>query len=543
MLSRLSIAQKLSAGFGVVILIICVLIGVARNGFSDIEETTRWNVHTYQVLDGANALLIGLTNIETGMRGYALSGQDDFLDPLKAGKAGFDKKWDELKDLTSDNPVQQGRLNDIKTTYQRWMSEDIEATLALRQTVVAGKATMDDVVKRITARQDKAKMDGMRKIIGEFESAEFKLLDVRTQQLKAAASFAIWSLIIGGIVATVVALAVAFGLSTSIRQRLNAAVEVARNIASGRLDTKIDTGGGDEIGSLMNAFSEMQARLRDMITEIKGGARQLLQSAKEISRTSDSLSASAQDQSQSASNMAATVEELTVSIGHVATSANEAHTISSDSGKHSVEGGAVIQNTLQSMGRIAETVQSSAGQIGELGRHIEQITSIVNVISEIAEQTNLLALNAAIEAARAGDQGRGFAVVADEVRLLAQRTGKSTSEIGDMIGKIQASAQDAVNQMDVGVKQVKQGLELANAASAAIEQMRSGSARIRGVVDQISMALNEQTAASQDVARSVERIAQMARTSSEGIGGAASNAANIENLAHALDKQVAQFTL
>lgn len=543
MLSRLSIAQKLSAGFGIIILIICVLIGVARNGFSEMEDSTGWNVHTYKVLDGAGALLISLTNIETGMRGFALSGQDDFLGPFNAGKAGFDKVWSELKRLTSDNPSQQGRLDEIKATYQRWMAEDIEATLALRRTVVAGQATMDDVVKRIIARQDKAKMDGMRKLISEFQGAESKLLDVRTEELKAAASFANWSLIIGGIVATLVALAVALSLSSSIRHRLKAAIEVAKSIASGRLDTKIDTTGGDEIGSLMSAFGDMQARLRDMITQIKGGAQQLLQSAKEISRTSDSLSASAQDQSQSASSMAATVEELTVSIGHVATSANEAHTISSDSGKHSVEGGAVIQNTLQSMGRIAETVQSSAGQISELGRHIEQITSIVNVISEIAEQTNLLALNAAIEAARAGDQGRGFAVVADEVRLLAQRTGKSTSEIGDMIGKIQVSAQDAVIQMDVGVKQVNQGLELANAASAAIEQIRSGSTRIVGVVDQISMALNEQTAASQDVARSVERIAQMAQTNSEGISGAARNAANIEDLAHALDKQVAQFRL
>ncbi|WP_375139468.1 methyl-accepting chemotaxis protein [Pseudomonas entomophila] len=293
----------------------------------------------------------------------------------------------------------------------------------------------------------------------------------------------------------------------------------------------------------MKAFAGMQTRLRAMITDIKGGAQQLLESAREIAHTSEALTASAHEQSHSASSMAATVEELTVSIGHVATSANEAHAISTDSGKLSTDGGAVIQNTLHSMSRIAGTVQHSAQQIGELGRHIEQITSVVNVISAIAEQTNLLALNAAIEAARAGEQGRGFAVVADEVRLLAQRTGTSTSEIGDMIGKIQSSAQEAVSQMDVGVEQVNQGLELTQSANVAIEQIRGGSGRIIGVVDQISMALNEQTAASQDVARSVERIAQMAQESSERIRGAAQGAANIEQLAHALDRQVAQFRL
>ncbi|WP_435304173.1 MULTISPECIES: methyl-accepting chemotaxis protein [Pseudomonas] len=287
----------------------------------------------------------------------------------------------------------------------------------------------------------------------------------------------------------------------------------------------------------------MQTRLRTMITAIKGGAEKLLASATEISHASGHLSSAASDQSQSASSMAATVEELTVSISHVAASASEAHGISSESGKHSIEGGAVIQNTLQSMNLIAGTVQASAQQIADLGRDIHQITSIVNVISAIAEQTNLLALNAAIEAARAGDQGRGFAVVADEVRLLAQRTGKSTAEIGEMIQKIQISAQDAVKQMEVGVEQVNSGLELANSANTAINQIRGGASQIVSVVDQISIALNEQSAASQDVARSVERIAQMAQSSSHGISEAARNATAIEQLALMLDKQVSQFRL
>lgn len=543
MLSKLTIAQKLGAGFGVIILIICLLIAVARNGFSEIHDTTEWNVHTYKVLDGSSALLISLTNIETGMRGFALSGQDDFLGPLTSGKASFDKTWDELKQLTSDNPVQQNRLAEIKSLQQRWMTDDIDATLALRRAVVAGQRSMNDVVERIVARQDKAKMDGMRKLVAELQDDESKLLAVRTKALADAASFANWSLIIGGVVAAVAALLIAVSLSASIRKRLSAAIAIASNIAAGRLDTDVDATGGDEIGSLMAAFGSMQIRLREMITEIKSGAQLLLTSAQEISRTSAALSESANEQSQAASTMAATVEELTVSISHVASSANEAHAISSESGRQSVDGGEVIQNTLNSMGRIAGTVQNSSEQIDKLGQHIHQITSIVNVISGIAEQTNLLALNAAIEAARAGEQGRGFAVVADEVRQLAQRTGTSTSEISEMISKIQASAQDAVAQMGVGVEQVNQGVELATSANAAIEQIRNGSGRIVSVVDQISTALNEQSAASQDVARSVEHIAQMAQASSEGIRGASRSASDIERLAHGLNSQVAQFKL
>ena len=543
MLSRLTIAKKLGLGFGVIILIIGVLIGLVRRGLGEIDNTTQWNIHTYKVLEMSSNLLISLTNIETGMRGFALSGEDDFLAPLTEGKSNFDHAWTELKELTSDNPIQQQRLADIKAARQKWMTEDIDGTLALRRAVVAGTANISDVVQRIAARQDKAKMDGMRKLIADLQGDERRLLGERTQALANAANVANLSMLVGGLIAAAVALLIAITLSSSIRKRLNLAIESARNIAEGRLDKRIENTGTDEIGRLLTAFSQMQTRLREMITEIKQGAVELLRSAKEISTTSDALAASAQDQSNSASSMAATVEQLTVSISHVAESAGEAHGVASDSGKHSVEGGAVIQSTLKSMSLIAGTVQDSAAQVTDLGRHIQQITSIVNVISEIAEQTNLLALNAAIEAARAGEQGRGFAVVADEVRLLAQRTGKSTSEIGEMIQTIQTLAQQAVSQMGVGVEQVNQGLELANSAQGAIDQIQGGSRRIITVVDQISLALNEQSAASQDVARSVERIAQMAQNSSQGVSGASRSANTIEQLARVLDTQVSRFTL
>ncbi|MBA1245156.1 methyl-accepting chemotaxis protein [Pseudomonas japonica] len=543
MLSKLSITQKLSAGFGVIILIIVVLVVVARQGFSQVNDNVDWTIHTYQVMGRADQALEGLLNIETGMRGFALTGQDDFLGPYDQGRQTFEQAWTELKKLTSDNPTQQKRLDDLRGVQQAWLSQDIEGTLALRRQVNGGTQPLSALTERIIARQDKTHMDGMRALLADIRGDEQKLLGARSDALQGAERFALGSLIIGGLVAALLALGIAAGLSTSIRRRISGAIEVARGIAGGRLDQRIDDRSSDEIGQLYTAFAAMQQRLREMIHEILSGSQNLVLAARNIASTSNDLSNAAQDQSSSAATMAATVEQLTVSISHVANSATEARDISADSGQQSHEGGAVIQQTLQSMGQIAGTVQTSADQVAELGRQIEQITSIVNVITAISEQTNLLALNAAIEAARAGEQGRGFAVVADEVRLLAQRTGKSTQEIGDMIQKIQGSAHEAVNKMQVGVEQVNDGLRLAQTANQAIDHIRGGSGKIIAAVDQISVALQQQSAASQDVARNVERIAQMAQQANHGIAGASRSAEEIERLAQALERQVRQFSL
>jgi len=543
MLSNLSITKKLFAGFGAILLILIVLVLTTWRGFGRVGEAVDSNIHTYNVISSADEMLLSLVNIETGMRGFIVTGKDAFLEPLNNGKAAFQKTFDDLRRLTSDNPVQQRRLDELQSIEGQWLNDDVEANLALRRDTNAGTRPISEVVNRLGEGRDKAKMDGMRRLIAEMKAEEASLLDIRKANMEQAQSMALSFLAIGGVVAAIVAVIVALTLSRSIAGRLAQAVDVAKSIAGGRLDIQIADGSRDEIGTLMTAFGGMRDRLRDMITQIQGGATRLAGMAQSISSATEQLSVSSSEQSTAASSMAAAVEQLTVSIGHVADNAREAHGISSESGQQSVEGGTVIQNTLGSMQLIADTVQNAATQISELDRHSDQISSIVNVIKEIADQTNLLALNAAIEAARAGEQGRGFAVVADEVRLLAQRTAGSTEEITGMIQKIQQSTRSAVSNMDVGVQQVGKGVELASQAGNAIVSIREGSGRVVKVVDQISIALREQSSASEDVARHVEHIAQMSAQNSQAVRETSNTTLSLKSLAQDLEKQVAQFRL
>ncbi|MDP9502317.1 methyl-accepting chemotaxis protein [Pseudomonas protegens] len=543
MFSNLSISQKLYAGFGVVLLILLLLVLAALRGFDQVSSSVKSNIHSYEVLSQSDALLRSLINVETGMRGYALTGRDSFLEPLEQGEKAFADYYARIKSSTTDNPEQQARLERLKALHDQWLRDDVQGNLDLRRAINAGSQPAEAMAAQISAGRDKAKMDAMRQLTSELRDAEKSLQDARSQAMDDAKASALAILIGGGLLAAVLAMLVAWSLSSNLVGRIRQAVDVAKAIAAGRLDSSISATGRDEVSNLLQAFAAMQERLRTMISQIKQGADQLVSASQSISSASLQLSASAQEQSHSASSMAATVEELTVSINHVADNAGDAHALSSESGRQSEEGGSVIQDTLGSMRLIAETVQASATQIGELGQHAEQISSIVSVIKGIAEQTNLLALNAAIEAARAGEQGRGFAVVADEVRLLAQRTANSTQEITEMVGKIQLGTREAVSSMDVGVNQVKNGVELAQQAGEAIVNIRTSSGNVVRVVDQISLALREQTAASQDVARNVERIAQMSQQNSQAVEETTETARSLQQLAQNLEQQVSVFRL
>lgn len=543
MFNNFSISKKLYTGFGLVLIIIAVLVLSALRGFDQVSSSVKRNIHSYDVLNHSNTILNSLVDIETAMRGFALTGQDSFLEPMLKGEATFANSVAQVKKATQDNPEQQARLDRLQAVYQQWLQQDMQSAIALRREINADRASLTTLISQISSGQAKAKMDAMRAVITEFQDSEKALQEERSTLMDDSKSTAFTILVVGGLAAAILAILIATLLAKTITGRLSQAVTLARNIADGRLDNKIEVAGNDEVSTLQHAFQAMQDRLRAMIREIGISAEQLVGAADNISTASLQLSTSVQEQSHSASSMAATVEELTVSINHVSDNAVEAHAQSSESGRQSTEGGSVIQETLERMNLIAQTVEASASQISDLDNHAEQISSIVSVIKSIADQTNLLALNAAIEAARAGEQGRGFAVVADEVRLLAQRTGNSTQEITEMVKRIQLGTRDAVQQMEVGVTQVKGGVDMAQRAGDAIIGIRQSSGDVVRMVDQISLALREQTAASQDVARNVERIAQMSQQNSLAVEQTTETAGTLQQLAQGLHKQVSVFRL
>ena len=345
------------------------------------------------------------------------------------------------------------------------------------------------------------------------------------------------------VVAVLVLLYLSMAFCLAVMQSVQELRAGARDLASGNLRTRIDFSAHDELRLVAEQFNEMAGSFADVIGKVQSGADDVSGAAEVLANSASRVSHGSEQQSEAASSMAAAVEEMTVGIEEIASSASAAEGISSASGRLSAEGGSVVAKTVAEMERIATSVRDSATVIQNLGDQSARISTIVSSIKDIADQTNLLALNAAIEAARAGESGRGFAVVADEVRKLAERTAKATGEITGMVAAIQNGTGRAVETMQDGVVRVQEGVVLAGAAGTSMGQIHAGATQVVGAVADISAALREQGAASTEIARNVERIAQMAEQNSAEVRETAETAHRLESLAQKLRDEVSHFRI
>ena len=319
------------------------------------------------------------------------------------------------------------------------------------------------------------------------------------------------------------------------------ASEVVKQVAAGDLSVEIPVANTDST-SLLAAMKVMQSNLQKLIGEIQTDADMVASAAKKMTIAAEDVACSSNQQSASSLVIAAAMEQLTVSINLISDSANRAQTISGDSELLMNETSGVVSEAVNRIAKIATVVEQASQTVRTVGQESENVSKIVLVIKEVADQTNLLALNAAIEAARAGEQGRGFAVVADEVRKLAERTTQSTQEITTMISSMQSSARDAVTCIEDAVANVNEGVILTKRVGESVSRLGASSHEVKGVIIDVSSALREQNAASNEIARNVEQIAQTGERNSGAVGAVAKAATELQQLANSLTDSARHFT-
>lgn len=513
MFKNLSVSKKFIVAFGTIATLLVLLCTAFYINFSRIVDSNNWNVHTWHVIDESRSLTESLVNMETGLRGYAINGKEEMLAPWTEGHKAFSLSVQKAKELTSDNPRQQDRLNRLVEQEQAW-----EATLAVplmknRRALNTGAISYETFLAAFEANTGKTEMDGMRKTIGEIAGEEKGLLGQRQIKVDATESQTRLTLFLGALLGLGIASALGYLLSRAITVPLKQAVEAARSIAAGDLSTKLVAQSKDETGVLIATFAVMQEQLRKVVSEIKNAAASIDVAAKEVSTGNTDLSSRTEQQAASLEETSASMEQLTATVRQNTANAQHASSLASDASRVAVQGGAVVDKVVTTMSAINDSSKS----VGE----------IISTIESIAFQTNILALNAAVEAARAGEQGRGFAVVASEVRALAQRSAVAAKEIKALI--------------ETSSLRITEGSELVANAGKTMEDIVASISNVSQIMSEIFTASDEQVNGIEHVSIAVSQMDEVTQQNAALVQEAAAAAASLEDQAVQLTRTIAVF--
>lgn len=393
-------------------------------------------------------------------------------------------------------------------------------------------------------------------IEGEFADVYFEVMEntkisvdimrgtasLQVKKLEKESDIILIGYVIYGLIIVVFLVGVASLLTTNFSGPVTSITQVSAQMAEGDFKSiDIKTKGKDEIGEMVESFTEMSARIGKVVSSIKGGIMNLSSASKDLAATAEDLNKNSHEQSLQTEQVASAMTEISQTVMDVAKNASDAVSASKDASSIALKGKKSVENTVNSMVEIAETIKETASTIEELGRGSNEIGNIIRVIDDIADQTNLLALNAAIEAARAGEQGRGFAVVADEVRKLAERSSKATREIAEMIKKIQTETKRSVSSMNIGVSKVQDGVKLAEEAKESLNTIVAASEKAVDMVQRIAVAAEQQSAAAEEVSQSMDNVSAITKKSSDANLQLNRAASDLSELASEMQKVISWF--
>ena len=536
---KITVGKKIGAAF--LLAIIAIAIG-GITSYRSMRQLVATGAMVSQAEDVARRLetmISTFKDIETGRRGFVITGEEPYLEPHDAALSRLEGLMGALQTLILD-AEQKRRLSAIvplfdedrmlsKTIIEARRSDGFEAAQKLIM-LGRGKQVMDDIRKRVTEMEN-AESDLMKRLQADEanEVARAKnLIVVGTIAAAGLLAFAGW-LLAQNIAKPLGELTTAAGriaegdirieledmdrtdeigtlMQTFQRmcRSLNILAGQAREIAAGDLSVRIQPQSQHDV--LGTAFAAMTENLRKVIGEMLNAANVLASSTSGISAATREIGSGASQTIGAVTETTATVAEIRQSSANSSDIALHVSEQAQKVAEVSHHGRESVTEVATGMKRIREHMDSIASSILRLNAQGQTIGEIIATVDDLAGQSKMLAINASMEAAKAGEEGKGFAVVAQEVKNLAEQSRQATDRVRSILHEIEKATSTAVLTTEEGSKAVDAGLRQSAAAGnsiAALSESVTESARSSA---QIAVASHQQSVGVDQVSHAMDNI-------------------------------------
>jgi len=552
MLANLKISTRLGLGF---LLVLALTFAVGVVGMTSAAKladmTVSFHDHPFTVIQNVGKARIAYRTMRMNFRDLFLAETPEVVAKVEADLAANAKTYE-----TSMAAARAAFLGDASmfdrsaATFRDYMSVSAETAALIKAGDRAGALAL---LRGRGAVAAQANVDANAAIndFSDKKAEAFMAMAIATSAdvQRLSIGLLILSLCVGG--------AVAFFTARSITRPVHGITGVMGELSNDNLAVAVPfTTRGDEIGVMAQAVSHFKdqllrvrqleadqeelkkraeadrlAAMRKMADGFEGSVGKVIETvtsaATELQAASGQMAGTASATSAQATMVAASAQEASTNVQTVA-SATEELAASIREIAHQVERSQAVS------GRAGEEAGSTTAQIRSLSDNVGKIGEIVNLINDIAAQTNLLALNATIEAARAGDAGKGFAVVAGEVKNLANQTARATSEIASQIAEVQSSTVAAVHAIDSISKVIGEMAEISTAVAAAVEQQT-------GATNEIARNVEQAAVGTQDVSSNIVSVERAAGETGAAAAQIQSAATDLSKQAEYLRREVGQF--
>jgi methyl-accepting chemotaxis protein len=283
-------------------------------------------------------------------------------------------------------------------------------------------------------------------------------------------------------------------------------------------------------GKVAATFGNAASALDVLAQQIQRSSIEVASAANSVNEIASELASGSSEQAASVVEITAAMEELARTASMIAENATSQAELAQRAEESGNAGKGAVEEAVQGVEEVRKRIAGIASRAEILGNRSKEIYRVLDLITEIAQETHILSLNAAIEAAAAGDHWRRFSVVAEEVRRLAQRSQESVDSVRNLLDEFASSIRATIVATEEGTKEASRVLERARAAADAIEALRDASGDSARVAREISLATQQQNAASDEVVLTLKEVSHVVQRMADGLKSFSDTADRLNSL-------------